>query len=193
MSNSEFLDNELTYEFENAVYDILGEAIDYTRIKHNYKKYDLVKLIMMLYENDYSFLSNYNGYREQFKLLNDYFFNKYGFNVITFVMLRYVISFKDEKFDDIMQRLAEIEAILRNGRKAPVDNLSIFSSPIKKGKYGYLMMMIESESSFKYALAIVYDMLKNDWQKIVKVLVYLPYLKGGNGKCTMMEKAVVKR
>ena len=40
--------------------------------------------------------------------------------------------------------------------------LSIFSSPIKKGKYGYLMMMIESESSFKYALAIVYDMLKND-------------------------------
>ncbi len=162
MSNSEFLDNELTYEFENAVYDILDEAIDYTRIKHNYKKHDLVKLIMMLYENDYSFLSNYNGYREQFKLLNDYFFNKYGFNVITFVMLRYVISFKGDKFDDIMQRLAEIETILRNSRKAPVDNLSIFSSPIKKGKYGYLMMMIESESSFKYALAIVYDMLKND-------------------------------
>ena len=72
MTNEDVLNQRLKLEFLNPVYDILDDAIKYTKDKYNYQKYDLVKLIMMIYNKDYSFISNYNDYRTQFKLLDEY-------------------------------------------------------------------------------------------------------------------------
>ena len=71
MTNEDTLNLRLKLELQNPVYDILDEAIKYTMKKHSYKKYDLVKLIMMIYNKDYSFISSANDYRDQFKLLDE--------------------------------------------------------------------------------------------------------------------------
>ena len=57
-------------EFSNAVYDTIGDGILKTAISHNYKKYDIAKLIMSLYDSDFSYLTSCDDYREQIKLLD---------------------------------------------------------------------------------------------------------------------------
>ena len=51
----------------------------------------------------------------------------------------------------VLEALKNIEA----------DDLSIFSFPIENEKYNDLMMNIEASDTFKYAMAIIYDKLKN--------------------------------
>ena len=84
MTNEDILNQRLKLEFQNPVYDILDEALKYTINKHNYKKYDLVKLVMMIYDKDYSFISNYNDYRDQFKLLDEYFEKEFNHSIINY-------------------------------------------------------------------------------------------------------------
>ncbi len=161
--NEEILNKRLGYEFENQVYDVLDEAIEYTRKKHHYKKQDLVKLVMMIYKKDYSFISGVNGYRQQFELLDDYFCRQYGYSIIMFEMLKYILKFKNtEKYNDIMKKIAQLESCLRHGKKVDAEDLSIFSFPLSEKQYNNLMMKIENNTSYKYALAVVYDMVKND-------------------------------
>lgn len=161
--NEETINRHLDYEFENQIYDVIDDAIECTRKKHHYKKQDLVKLVMMIYEKDYSFISNENGYRDQVKLLDDYFYKQYGFSVVTFEMLKYILKYKNnEKYDEIMNQLAKIETVLRKRKNTEAEDLSIFSFPLLKKQYNNLMMKIETNISYKYALSIVYDMLKND-------------------------------
>ena len=160
MTNEDILNQRLKLEFQNPVYDILDEAIKYTINKHNYKKYDLVQLVMMIYDKDYSFISNYNDYRDQFKLLDEYFEKEFNHSIITFLMIKEILKYKDtEKYDVITADIANLETIVRTKKNVKAEDLCIFSYPIENEKYNDLMMNIEANENFKYALAIVYDKL----------------------------------
>ena len=160
MTNEDILNQRLKLEFQNPVYDILDEALKYTINKHNYKKYDLVKLVMMIYDKDYSFISNYNDYRDQFKLLDEYFEKEFNHSIITFLMIKEILKYKDtEKYDVITADIANLETIVRTKKNVKAEDLCIFSYPIENEKYNDLMMNIEANQNFKYALAIVYDKL----------------------------------
>ena len=160
MTNEDILNQRLKLEFQNPVYDILDEALKYTINKHNYKKYDLVKLVMMIYDKDYSFISNYNDYRDQFKLLDEYFEKEFNHSIITFLMIKEILKYKDtEKYDVITADIANLETIVRTKKNVKAEDLCIFSYPIENEKYNDLMINIEANENFKYALAIVYDKL----------------------------------
>lgn len=160
MTNEDILNQRLKLEFQNPVYDILDEALKYTINKHNYKKYDLVKLVMMIYDKDYSFISNYNDYRDQFKLLDEYFEKEFNHSIITFLMIKEILKYKNtEKYDVITADIANLETIVRTKKNVKAEDLCIFSYPIENEKYNDLMMNIEANENFKYALAIVYDKL----------------------------------
>lgn len=162
MTSEDVLNQRLKLEFLNPVYDILDDAIKYTKDKYNYQKYDLVKLIMMIYNKDYSFISNYNDYRTQFKLLDEYFRKEFNHSVITFLMIKTVLKYKGaDKYDIITSDIAQIETILRTKKKSKPKDLCIFSYPIENEKYNDLMMDIEANDNFKYALAITYDKIQN--------------------------------
>ena len=162
MTNEDMLNLRLKLEFQNPVYDILDEAIQYTMHKHHYKKYDLVKLVMLIYNRDYSFISNANDYRDQFKLLDEYFHKEFDHSVMTFLMIKAILKYKDtDKYDEITADIANMETILRTKKNTHAEDLCLFSYPIENGKYNDLMMNIEANDNFKYALAIIYDKIKN--------------------------------
>lgn len=163
MTDENTLNMRLKMEFKSPVYDIIDEAIKYTMHKHHYKKYDLVKLVMMIYNKDYSFISSANDYRDQFKLLDDYFEKEFGHSIMTFIMIKAVLDFKGtEKYDAITADIAKMETILRTKKNVPAEDLCIFSYPIENEKYNDLMMNIEANDNFKYAMAIIYDKIKNN-------------------------------
>ena len=43
----------LEQAFSNPVYDILGKAINETAQKYDYGRYDIARLVMTIYDNDY--------------------------------------------------------------------------------------------------------------------------------------------
>ena len=162
MTDENILNLKLKLEFQNPVYDIVEEAINYTMQKQKFQKYDLVKLVMMLYKKDYSCLSKTNDYRDQVKLLDEYFEKEYNHSIITFIMIKKILSYKDtDKYDTITSDIAILENALRTQKNSKPEDLCIFSYPIQNEEYDDLMMKIEANQNFKYALAITYDKLKN--------------------------------
>lgn len=167
MTDENILNLKLKLEFQNPVYDIVEEAINYTMQKQKFQKYDLVKLVMMLYKKDYSCLSKTNDYRDQVKLLDEYFEKEYNHSIITFIMIKKILSYKDtNKYDTITSDIAILENALRTQKNSKPEDLCIFSYPIQNEEYNDLMMKIEANQNFKYAFAITYDKLKNtsNWQ-----------------------------
>ena len=167
MNNEQIRDARLELEFVNPVYDIIDEAITYTMKKYMYKEYDLVKLVMMIYKKDYSFISNDNDYRTQIKLLDEYFLKEYNHSIITFEMIKNITSIKsEEKYIMTSEEISYIEKILRTKNKDKPNDLTIFSGPIKKKKYDDLMNYIENNISMKYAVAFIYDKHKYEQNNI---------------------------
>ena len=161
MNNEQMRDARLELEFVNPVYDIIDEAITYTMKKYLYKEYDLVKLVMMIYKKDYSFISNDNDYREQVKLLDEYFIKEYNHSIITFEMVKFITSIKSEdEYNNVTAEISYIEKLLRTNDKKRPNDLTIFSGPIKNKKYDDLMNYIEKNISMKYAVAFIYDKVK---------------------------------
>ncbi|MBR3229451.1 MAG: hypothetical protein IKF91_01335 [Bacilli bacterium] len=161
MNNEQMRDARLELEFVNPAYDIIDEAVTYTMKKYMYKEYDLVKLVMMIYKKDYSFISNDFDYRMQVKLLDEYFNKEYGHSIITFEMIKYITSIRsEEKYSDTTAEISYIEKLLRTNDKNKPNDLTIFSGPIKNKKYDDLMNYIEKNISMKYAVAFIYDKIK---------------------------------
>ena len=161
MNNEQMRDARLELEFVNPVYDIIDEVITYTMKKYMYKEYDLVKLVIMIYKKDYSFISNDNDYRTQVKLLDEYFLKEFGHSIITFEMVKYISSIKsEEEYNNVTAEISYIEKILRTNDKKSPNDLTIFSGPIKNRKYDDLMNYIEKNISMKYAVAFIYDKVK---------------------------------
>ena len=161
MTNEQVKDARLELEFVNSVYDIVNEGITYTMKKHAYKEYDLVKLVMMIYEKDYSFISKDNDYRGQIKLLDEYFTNEFNHSIMTFEMIKYITSIKsEEEYYNAVTEISYIEKLLRTDDNKKPSDITIFSGPIKKRKYDDLMTFIEKNLSMKYAVTIVYDKVK---------------------------------
>ena len=160
MNNEQIKDKQIEVEFNNDAYSIINEAITYTMKKYKYKEYDIVKLVMILYNENYSYISSDNGYRENFLLLAHYFKKKYGHNIITFEMIKKIIQITDEKkYNKIVTEIALIENAFRTDGKGKPNDLSIFSYPIENKKYDDLMHYIEKNISMKFAIAIMYDEL----------------------------------
>lgn len=163
MNNEKMIDSRLDIEISNPVYDIVDEAITYTMRKYHYNAYDVVKLVMILYDKDYSFITNDNDYRNQIKLLDEYFNKAYNHSIITFEMVRKLVSLKDTFiYEKLMSEIAYIENTLRTTSKDKPEDLSIFSYPVENKKYSDLLDKIEKNISMKYATAIVYDKVKID-------------------------------
>lgn len=162
MNQERMLDKRLEIEINNSVYDIIDEAITYTMKKYHYRAYDVVKLVMIIYDGDYSFITNDNDYRMQVKLLDEYFRKEYGHSIIIFEMIRKFFSLKDdEKYSKYTSEIAYIENTLRGGKGKP-DNLCVFSFPLENKKYSDLLYTIEKNISMRYAVAIIYDKVKID-------------------------------
>ncbi len=163
MSEEQIRNSRIEMEFVNPAYELVDEAIDYTIKKYNYKEYDVVKLVIMLYKENYKYLSNDNNNREEFVLLDEYFKKEYNHNVITFIMLKTIINLKGtNEYNIIMKEIAEIEKILRTNGGEESENLFLLSSLIDNKKYDNIMYLIEKNISIKYAVAIAYDKIKID-------------------------------
>lgn len=162
MNSEQLKDMRIEMELSNPLYDTIGDAIMYTKKKYHYREYDLVKLIMIIYEGDYSFISKDNDYRDQVKLLDDYFKKQYGHSIVTFEMIRTIIGMKKSpEYRDITREIAMVEKVLRSNDNFPPEDLCIFSSPVENKKYDDLMYLIEKNISMKYAVALEYDKIKN--------------------------------
>jgi len=155
----------LKQELSNNAYDVVSQALEYTKNKLNYKKYDTVKLLIALYEKDYSYVSSKNDYRDQLKILDEYFYNQYGHSVITLEILKTILTYKgSEYYDSLVHDIVKIEALLRTNTKNSKINEEIFLTPLKEENYDKLMNLIENSLSMKYAVAIIYDKIKNKAQ-----------------------------
>ncbi len=162
MTDENSLNLRIKMELQNPIYDTVDEALEYTIHKQNFQKYDLVKLVMMLYKQNYSCISNTNGYRDQVKILDEYFHHEYNHSLITFMMIKAVLDFKGtDKYDTITSDIAILETALRTKKNTKPEDLCIFSYPIENEEYNDLMMNIEANPNFKYAMAITYDKIKN--------------------------------
>lgn len=161
MNKEQMIDSRLDIEISNPVYDVIDEAITYTMKKYHYSAYDVVKLVMIIYDQDFSFITNDNDYRSQVKLLDEYFRKEYGHSIITFEMIRKFVKLKSlERYERLMTEIAYIEKSLRITNDDKPEDLSIFSYPIENKKYSDLLNKIEKNISMRYATAIVYDKVK---------------------------------
>lgn len=152
----------LEHEFSNPVYDVVGKAISATAKKHDYKKYDVTKLVMAIYDKDYGFITSEEDYRDQVKLLDEYFEKAYSHRLITFEMIKTIKIFQGtDIYDALTADIASIEALIRTQKQQPAEDLCLFSQPLDDNHYDELMTKIENESSLKYAVAIIYDKIKN--------------------------------
>ena len=156
----------LKSELLNSIYDTVGMAITATAKKHHYKKYDIFKLTSAIYSGEYGYITGKNDFRMQVKLLDEYFRKEFGHSVMLFEMIKAIIYFKPSKiYDAIVLDIAAIETIIRTGKESIPENPGIFSDYIVKGNYEKLMEKMESENSFRYAVMIVYDRIKREYDK----------------------------
>lgn len=152
----------LKQEFNNAVYDAIGEGILKTAERHSYKKYDIAKLVMAIYDRDFSYLTSSDDYREQIKLLDEYFTKTYDHRLITFEMIKAIKALKGtEEYKDLTDDVANIEAIVRNNKNVKAEDLDIFREPLDLENYDELMTKIENEKSLCYGVAVIYDKIKS--------------------------------
>lgn len=153
---------QLKQEFTNAVYDAIGEGIEKTAEKHSYGKYDIAKLVMAIYDKDFSYVTAADDYREQIKLLDEYFTKTYDHRLITFEMIKAIKALQGtEEYRNLTKEVANIESIVRNSKKIPAEDLEIFSRPLEEENYDELMTKIENEKSLRYSVAVIYDRIKN--------------------------------
>ena len=149
-------------ELSNTVYDTIGEGIVKTARNHSYKKYDIAKLIMALYDSDFSYITSSDDYREQIKLLDEYFTKTYDHRLITFEMIKAIKALQGtEEYAALTKDVANIESIVRNNKNVPAENIEIFKGPLDDEEYDELMTKIENEKSLCYGVAVIYDKIKN--------------------------------
>ena len=151
----------LKNEFTNAVYDCIGDGILTTAKKYNYGKYDIAKLVMAIYDQNFDYVTSTDDYREQIKLLDDYFTKTYDHRLITFEMIKTIKSFQGtEKYNELTKNVAKLESIVRHNKNVPAEDLEIFSKPLDAEEYDELMTKIENEKSLRYGVAVIYDKIK---------------------------------
>ncbi len=149
-------------ELNNDVYDTIGEGIIRTARCHSYKKYDVAKLIMALYDSDFSYITSTDDYRDQIKLLDEYFTKTYDHRLITFEMIKVIKALQGTKeYVDLTEDVANIESIVRHNKNVPAENIEIFKRPLDEEEYDELMTKIETEKSLRYGVAVIYDKIIN--------------------------------
>ena len=90
-----YTNTRLKGELSNSLYDIVDDAIKYVVKKQEYHKNDIIKLITAIYSKKYEYITNDNDYREQIKLLDDYFNKEYNYSLIIFVIIKNALNHHD--------------------------------------------------------------------------------------------------
>lgn len=151
----------LKQEFFNSVYDTVSAAIDVTSKKYKYKRYDIFKLAATIYSGEYGYITNKNDYRDEVKLLDEYFRKNYNHSIMTFEIIKALKEIRASKaFDILTTDIAYIEVIIRTGKEKAPSNPKYFAEYIDNEEYEPLMKKIEEENSLRYAAMLVYDRLK---------------------------------
>ena len=105
--------NRLKIELENDIYDVINEGIKETIKKYGYKKYDIAKLVMALYQKNYDFIIRDSDYRDQIQLLDEYFASKFNHKLITFIILKTIISYKNsDKYNEIVLNIVSMYTMI---------------------------------------------------------------------------------
>lgn len=163
-----YKDIRIKQEFSNSLYNNVTKAILKTAVKYDYKKYDVVKLVLALYNEDFNYLTNDEEYREQYKLLNEYFKSNYGHELITFEMIRVIKIFEDSgNYKNISSSISYLKTIIKKNKVVKSYDPSFFSDYLKEEKYDELMTKIESEPSFNLSVAILYDKILLNKESLV--------------------------
>lgn len=158
-------DELLKHEFKNKVYDTIGEGISYTAKKYHYKKYDIAKLIMAMYVKDFDYITSDNDYREQIKILDEYFTKTYHHRLITFEMVKAIYSFKGtETYNKITNDVANYENTIVRDNNLDLEDINVLKTLMDAGEYDELMTRIEKEQGLCYSVAIVYDKIKREME-----------------------------
>ncbi len=149
--NEEIKDKKLKSQIENGAYYIVKEGINYTKNKKRYKREDTLKLLMELYNEDFSVLSNDCGYREDIKMMASYFKENYHHNIITLEIIKQITKVNEERKIKIINDIKDVESILNEKKTTDIKRL------LENEKYEELMTKIEETPSLKYAGIIVYN------------------------------------
>lgn len=157
MDNSQ-INNYLKAELQNDLYNSIEQAIVETSKKHKFKRYEVAKLIMAIYNENYDYITTKNSYRQQLSMLNDYFKEKYNHHVISFVMLRKIYSYKGkENYNLLITDISSAYSIIKIGQNIKLEPIKQLEQFLENDKYDEIMNMIETDDDLKYAIAVIYD------------------------------------
>ena len=156
------IDERLEMEFSNEIYDVVAQAIAETAVKYQYKDYDIAKLVLAINNKDYDYLINKNDYREQVKMLDEYFSDTYHHNILTFIILKKILTFKnDDYYNLVMMDWASAYSIIKTGQNSSEQYLDELRELLENKQYDKLMTRIEFDEDLAYSMAIVYDRIIN--------------------------------
>ena len=115
-----------------------------------------------MYDMDFDYVTSDDDYREQIKLLDEYFVKTYDHRLITFEMIKAIKAFQGtDEYKTLTDDVAFIESIVRHSENVPAEDAEIFSRPLDDEDYDELMTKIENEKSLCYGVAVIYDKIKN--------------------------------
>ncbi len=133
----------LKSELSNTMYEVVDEMLNYMNIKQGYKKNDTIKLITAISQGKYKFITNDNDYRQQVKLLSDYFKKEHNHLLINFILMKNMLINRDNEIIN--------ELIKSNDVK---ENLIYL---LEKEDYDEILSLIESNKKVFLVFAKTYE------------------------------------
>jgi len=134
---------KLKGELSNTMYDVVDEMISYMSNKQNYKKNDMIKLITAISQGKYKYITNDNDYRDQIKLLSDYFKKEHNHLLINFIIMKNMFINRD---DDIIDEIIKNEDVKEN-----------LIYVLEKKDYAEILSLIESNKKVFLVFAKTYE------------------------------------
>lgn len=140
MNNKNF---KLRNELSNCLYETVDEAIVYMKEKQQYKVNDIVKVLTAIKKGKYKYITNDNDYRDQVELLNGFFKKEYDCSLISFILLKKVVSNRDDE---------EIFNIVKDK-----DTSEQVIYLLEKEDYDELLELIENDKRVFMAFCKIYE------------------------------------
>jgi len=134
---------KLKGELSNNMYEIVDEVIKYMSTKQKYKKNDIIKVVTAISKGKYKYITNDNDYRDQIKLLSDYFKKEHNHLLINFIIMKNMFINRD---DDIIDEIIKNEDVKEN-----------LIYVLEKKDYAEILSLIESNKKVFLVFAKTYE------------------------------------
>ncbi|MCI9110658.1 MAG: hypothetical protein HFH47_02455 [Bacilli bacterium] len=135
---------KLKSEFTNTMYDVVDEMVHYMSEKQDYKQNDIIKLVTAISKGNYKYITNDNDYRDQMKLLSDYFKSHHNNHLlINFILMK---NFFENRNDLVINEMIENQNVKEN---------LIYLLEIKD--YDELLSLMESNKKVFLVFAKTYE------------------------------------